>query len=58
MKRQPKEPMLEVMSSLEVDQTTWVPNARKLSDHALRVLAPRKFKRKQFNRGIKITRTQ
>lgn len=50
--------MLEMMALLEVDQSTWVPNARKLSDHAVRVLAPRKFKRKAFNRGIRITRTQ
>lgn len=48
--------MLDDMKGLDVDQTTWVPNVKKLSDHALKVLAPRKFKRRRFDRGLKITR--
>lgn len=58
MKRAVKEPMLKTMASLEVDQTTWIPRAKKLSWHALKVLAPRRFSRMRFNRGIKITRVQ
>lgn len=55
--RRKKEPMLEMLTLLEVNQSTWVPST-KISNHAVRVLAPRKFKRKKLNHGIRITRTQ
>lgn len=50
--------MLDDMRSLDVDQTTWVPNVKKLSDWALKVLAPRRFRRRRFGKGLKITRVQ
>lgn len=50
--------MLDDMRMLDVDQTTWVPNVRKLSDHAVKILAPRKFSRRRFGKGLKITRVR